>query len=140
MSSSGSARDFWDGGLLRNTPLRELLDAHQEYWKDVENKDEIPELEVYIVNVHPSKIDDDKIPKDHDGVKDRQNDIMYGDRTSRYDENVAHLITDYTNFVTKMKDLAKAAISKVNDIELQEQFQNILETKTISADAENMKI
>jgi NTE family protein len=134
MSSSGSARDFWDGGLLRNTPLRELLDAHQEYWKDVENKDEIPELEVYIVNVHPSKIDDDKIPKDHDGVKDRQNDIMYGDRTSRYDENVAHLITDYTNFVTKMKDLAKAAISKVNDIELQEQFQNILETKTISKD------
>ena len=36
-------RYFWDGGLLSNTPLRELLDAHQEYWRDVENKNEIPE-------------------------------------------------------------------------------------------------
>ena len=132
--NSEEIRYFWDGGLLSNTPLRELLDAHQEYWRDVENKDEIPELEVYIVNVHPSKVDCDKIPKDHDGVKDRQNDITYGDRTSRYDENITHLITDYTNFVTEMKELAKTAISKVNDKELKEKFQNILETKTISKD------
>lgn len=133
-------RYFWDGGLLSNTPLRELLDAHQEYWRDVENKedvenkDDIPELEIYIVNVHPSKVDCDKIPKDHDGVKDRQNDITYGDRSSRYDENMTHLITDYTNFATEMKELAKAAISKVNDKELKEKFQNILDTKTISKD------
>ena len=25
-------RRFWDGGLLSNTPLRELIQAHQEYW------------------------------------------------------------------------------------------------------------
>ena len=100
----------------------------------MENKDEIPELEVYIVNVHPSKVDHDKIPKDHDGVKDRQNDITYGDRSSRYDENMTHLITDYTNFVTEMKELAKAAISKVNDEKLQEKLLNILGTKTISKD------
>ncbi len=127
-------RYFWDGGLLSNTPLRELLDAHQEYWRDVENEDEIPELEVYIVNVHPSKVDCDKIPKDHDGIKDRQNDITYGDRSSHYDENMTHLITDYTNFATEMKELAKAAISKVNDEKLQEKFLNILGTKTISKD------
>ena len=70
-------RYFWDGGLLSNTPLKELLHAHQEYWKDVENINEIPELEVYIVNVHPSNIYISKIPMDHNGAKDRQNDITY---------------------------------------------------------------
>ena len=40
--NSEEIRYFWDGGLLSNTPLRELLDAHQEYWRDVVNKDEIP--------------------------------------------------------------------------------------------------
>ena len=31
---------------------------------------------------------------------------------------MTHLITDYTNFAKEMKELAKAAISKVNDKEL----------------------
>ena len=98
---------FWDGGLLSNTPFREFLNAHQQYWKDVENKDEIPALDVYIVNVHPFKISIDRIPKDHDGVKDRRNDILYGDRTSYYDENTSH-------FATEMKHLIEVAICKVN--------------------------
>ncbi len=29
------ARYFTDGGVLNNTPFRELLSAHREYWKDV---------------------------------------------------------------------------------------------------------
>ena len=24
---------FWDGGVLSNTPLRELITSHQDYWK-----------------------------------------------------------------------------------------------------------
>ena len=24
---------FWDGGLLSNTPIRELLDAHKKFWE-----------------------------------------------------------------------------------------------------------
>ena len=27
---------FWDGGLLSNTPLRELIQSHQDYWTKVE--------------------------------------------------------------------------------------------------------
>ena len=51
-------RYFWDGGLLSNTPFRELLRAHEDYWTVVEQrKNTIPDLEVYIVNLHPSKID-----------------------------------------------------------------------------------
>jgi NTE family protein len=72
---------FWDGGLLSNTPLRELLQSHRKYWANVENKDEAPDLEVYIVNVHPSTISVKDIPKHYDEVKDRRDDIIYGDRT-----------------------------------------------------------
>ncbi len=42
-------RQFCDGGLISNTPFRELLQAHQEYWlkviKDKENE-KIPNLEM----------------------------------------------------------------------------------------------
>ena len=47
-SKEKNMRYFWDGGLLSNTPIRELLDAHQQYWSEVENKGKIPDLEVYI--------------------------------------------------------------------------------------------
>ena len=30
-------RKFWDGGVLSNTPLKELLSAHKDYWINVEN-------------------------------------------------------------------------------------------------------
>ena len=127
-------RYFWDGGLLSSTPLRELLHSHQEYWKDVENINEIPELDVYIVNVHPSKIDIGKIPMDHNGVKDRHNDITYSDRNSRYDEKVTRLIGDYASLVTEMKDLLEEAIYKVNDKKtknvLKRKLNDILVTKT----------
>jgi NTE family protein len=134
-------RYFWDGGLLSSTPLRELLHAHQEYWKDVQNINKIPDLDVYIVNVHPSKISFDMIPMDHNGVKDRQNDIIYADRNSRYDENMTRLIGDYADFVTEMKDLLEYAIRKVNDKTekglLKRKFKDILLTNTFSKDRKN---
>jgi NTE family protein len=127
-------RYFWDGGLLSSTPLRELLHSHKEYWKGVENINEIPELDVYIVNVHPSKIDIGKIPMDHNGVKDRQNDITYSDRNSRYDEKLTRLIGDYASLVTEMKDLLEEAIYKVNNENdkdvLKRKLNDILITKT----------
>jgi NTE family protein len=132
-------RYFWDGGLLSNTPIRELLDAHQQYWSEVENKDKIPDLEVYIVNVHPSKMDIQSLPEDYDGAKDRKNDIIFGDRTSHYDEKMAHLIADYANFGTQMKGLAYEAISQVNDEkkkqELEERLKTILATRTTNKDS-----
>jgi rRNA pseudouridine-1189 N-methylase Emg1 (Nep1/Mra1 family) len=89
---------------------------------------------VYIVSVHPSKIDIGKIPMDHNGVKDRQNDIIYSDRNSLYDENMTRLISDYANFVTEMKDLLEDAICKVNDEKdkgvLKRKLNDILVTNT----------
>lgn len=49
-------RCFWDGGLLSHTPFRELLQAHKDYWTLVKRSNPIPDLEVYIVNLHPSKL------------------------------------------------------------------------------------
>lgn len=79
------------------------------------------------------------MPKDRDGVKDRTNDIVYGDRTSHYDEKMAHLIADYANFGTQIKGLADEAISQVNDEkkkhELEERLKAILTTKSTNKDS-----
>jgi NTE family protein len=111
-------RNFCDGGLLSNTPFRELLQAHQDYWLGIIDKDnqKIPDLDVYIVNVHPSKQDPilsgghdkdkDRINDDHDGVRDRINDITYFDKNSRYDENAVYTELDYSEIIDCLKDLA----------------------------------
>src|ERR671916_1796909 len=123
-------RKFCDGGILSNTPFRELLQAHRDYWKRIvgEDKDEIPDLEVYIINVHPSK--QDEVPADVDGVRDRINDITLSDRNSHYEEMVADLVTDYTDLIDKLKELAKSHFkNKVKkDIILQNEFENLLKS------------
>jgi len=131
---------YCDGGLLSNTPFRELLQAHQEYWKDIAGGDKIPDLDVYIVNVHPSMQND--IALDHDGIKGRINDITFCDRNSHYDEKIAHLLTDYSNFTIQMRDLAVEAISKiVNESiksKLQDKFDDIL-TRSATNKGQNHK-
>ncbi len=127
-------RYFWDGGLLSNTPFRELLQAHKDYWTDVERSNIIPDLEIYIVNLHPSKIDDINPPIDHDGVKDRQNDLNFCDRNSLHDEEMVRLVSNYQDFVTQMKYLAEKAISKTNDPHLVDEFNGILETHIAGKD------
>ncbi len=129
---------FWDGGLS-NTPF---LQAHQRYWLDVvpqtikDNDICVPDLEVYIVNLHPSK--QYNLPIDHDGVKDRQNDIIFGDRSSHYDERLAHLVSDLQDFATQMKDLSTESISKVSKEsdkrKLKGKFDNIIATTSTSKD------
>ena len=136
-----NTRYFCDGGLLSNTPLRELLQAHQEYWQGLEPAEKIPDLEVYIINVHPSKMDINRLPDNYDGVKDRKNDIIFGDRNSLYDEKMSHLTTDYTNLVIQLKNLAEEAIYNSDNNskkkELGEKLKDILATKTISKDGKD---
>lgn len=129
-------RYFWDGGLLSNMPFREVLQAHQEYWENVEPKEKMPDLEVYIINVHPSKMDKDILPHDYDGIKDRKNDILFSDRNSHYDENISNLVADYNNFVMQMKNLLDDALNKFDDTNIKEDFEkklkHILALKTTS--------
>jgi hypothetical protein len=38
-------RHFWDGGLLTNTPLAELVVLHRDYWYKIRGlKDKVPTL------------------------------------------------------------------------------------------------
>ncbi len=85
------SRKFWDGGLLSNTPLTELLESHRDYWINVEKNEQAPDLEVCIVNVHPSKIDVHEMDSsiNYDFIKDRNNDIVYGDRSYKEQLSIA---------------------------------------------------
>ena len=98
-------RSFWDGGLLANTPLRQTILAHRDYWHQVRRaKDNIPKLRYVIINLHPDR--QDYLPSDYDGVVDRKNDIMFHDRT-RYDENVAVLVSDFIRLAKTLIKLAE---------------------------------
>jgi hypothetical protein len=99
-------------GVLSNTPLREVLEEHRNYWLKVKrkicgtigSKYPVPDLEVYIVDLHPPK--QNNIPFDHDGVVNRNNDITFHDRTS-YDRKVAMLVTDYINLTSELIKVSK---------------------------------
>jgi NTE family protein len=116
-NSTNSLRSFWDGGLLANTPLRQTILAHRDYWLNVRKIEEnVPRLRYGIINLHPSK--QDYLPSDYDGVVDRKNDIIYHDRT-QFDENVAVLVSDFIRLAKSLIKLSeengvsKGALRKV---------------------------
>jgi hypothetical protein len=98
-----SGRYFWDGWLVSNTPLRELIQSHQDYWTNTVHAALVPDLEVYIVDVWPSETP--SLPTDHDGVKDRMQDLIYCDR-SDYDKKVGMLVTDLITLSKSLMQLA----------------------------------
>jgi predicted acylesterase/phospholipase RssA len=120
---------FWDGGLLSNTPIRELLEAHKRFWErrigpeNLENTfrrntinkvvemneynnpldrhaHRIPDLEMYIVNlVSPNETAGNSVPDDFDGVKGRHMDIKLG---GGYDVKTDELLTGYVNLIERL--------------------------------------
>ena len=125
-----TTRCCWDGGLLSNSPLREVISAHKLFWElqreakheDIEtsswiefskgNRFDIPNLQVYIVDLWPPK--EEEIPNDRDKVLDRKNDITYQNKTD-YDQKVAIFVSDYIDLVEKIGDIAVEAINSIND-------------------------
>lgn len=110
-------RIFWDGGFRSNTPLREVIQAHTDYWRNKhritttvnkaeKTEQDIPDLEVYIADLWPSVLEDQPISFDHDFVEDRKLDVIFGDRTD-YDEKVANVVTDYVHLARQLRNLAK---------------------------------
>jgi NTE family protein len=99
-------RYFWDGAYLSNTPLRQVLHYHRDYWLKVHEPkregEEVPDLEVYIVNLYPSI--EHSIPQDPDSIQDRETDISFHDRTA-YDLKVAEMTTDYIDLVKELSDI-----------------------------------
>lgn len=117
-------RHFWDGGIMSNTPLTQLVRLHRLYWLKVKGlRDTVPRLDIGIVNVHPVK--DDRIPWDHDGVKNRNNDITFSDRTEREQEALL-LASDYVDLARELIKIAKDHGVKENII------NDLLNNKTMN--------
>ena len=104
---------FWDAGILSNTPLRELIQAHRDYWYKDKDK-EVPDLQVYIVNIWPVKESGMTPPSDNDGLNDRRNDLMFHDKTG-YDRKVAETVTDYIDYIDKLTRFSEKAINSVQN-------------------------
>jgi NTE family protein len=114
--TSEKMRTFWDGGVSSNTPLRELISQHKEFWAeyigheklwDGEKGVKIPALDVYIADVWPAKITDYPVPSDNDFVISRKSNLLLMDKTE-YEESVTKMITQYMQLVEKL-------INKLND-------------------------
>ena len=132
-----NGRKFWDGGILSNTPIREVIQAHKEFWeyqigsKELENSvlDEgnliVPDLELYIVNLWHS--DDKVVPSDPDGITARHADIKSHDQ---YYVNESILITHYIDLIEKLIQIRNGK----NNYELKKEINKILQNYTTSRD------
>jgi NTE family protein len=117
-------RYFWDGGIMSNTPLTQLVRLHRLYWLKVKGlRDTVPRLDIGIVNVHPVR--QDAIPLDHDGVINRNNDITFSDRTEREQEALL-LVSDYVDLARGLINIAKNHGAKENII------NDLLNSKTMN--------
>jgi NTE family protein len=113
---------FWDGGILSNTPLREVLQTHRDYWfKTIgggEPESKVPDLEVYIIGLWPSSNDDglesDVVPSDYDGIKAKLYAISLSDKTE-YDEKTAIIVSDYIEIIKRIRALALKNIKNDGD-------------------------
>jgi predicted acylesterase/phospholipase RssA len=109
-------RYFWDGGILSNTPLRELIQWHKDYWYRVMGKEAdnapVPNLDVYIVDVWPTR--EENIPLDHDGALDRKEDLLLNDKTD-YDQKVADIVSDYITLFHRTREVALNYIKGQNE-------------------------
>jgi NTE family protein len=98
-------RRFWDGGMLTNTPLSQLVVLHRDYWYKIRGlKDKVPTLAIAVINVHPTR--QTEIPTDHDGVVSRNNDITFSDRSHR-EQEILLLVSDYIDLVRDLIKIAK---------------------------------
>ena len=108
-------RYFWDGGLLANTPLVQLILLHRQFWYKIRGlKESLPKLNILLINLHPSRVD--KIPWDFDGVVNRNIDITFADKSER-DQNVILLLSDFVDLSKKLIDIAKSHGIKQNVID-----------------------
>jgi len=137
MGVKSEERVFWDGGFRSNTPLREVLQAHRDYWlwraKDKEEefarhhkhvRDQVQEIK---------KEDDGEYDKYENVVPDLEiyiadlwpselkEDPISFDRDfvenkkwnlilgdkTDYDEQVASVVTDYVDLARRLKNMAE---------------------------------
>jgi NTE family protein len=82
----------WDGGLLSNTPLREVID----YASPVNDK------RICIVENYPKRVN--TLPKNLPEVYHRARDIMFSDKTE-HNITMSRVITRYLNYIEELYQL-----------------------------------
>lgn len=136
-------KKYWDGGILSNTPVREVLSEHSKFWvrklgldlganPDIdfekgkewfkkENKEEqnknadkkIPKLDLCIVNLYPSK-ETGKLPSLYDyDLTKDRENDIKYHDKTDYDLKLANVVSDYNDFVKSVGEVAIEAIEEI---------------------------
>ncbi len=92
-------RTFWDGAFLANTPLRQVMRLHRRYWTDRKKEDDVPDLEIFIINLYPSV--ENGVPTSPDAIQDRQIDLTFHDRT-KFQVKVDKMRSNYIDALQKL--------------------------------------
>jgi NTE family protein len=97
-------RYLWDGSLLSNTPLREVIDASPKYDK-----------KVYIVNLFPRY--QQEVPHNIFDAWHRARDIIHTDKTD-HNIRMSKVISRYLTLMRQMHDL-------LNNIQIEEDLRDL---------------
>ena len=90
-----SGKYLWDGTLLSNTPLREIIDASPKHYK-----------KVYVVDLFPHN--QPEIPKNMFEVWHRARDIMHTDKTE-HNVRMSKIINRYLTLIRDMYEIINTA-------------------------------
>ena len=81
----------WDGSLLSNTPIREVMVASPSKNKNI-----------FVVESYPKKIE--KLPANMSEVMSRSKDLMFSDKTQSL-QKMSRLITKHVNLIETLYDI-----------------------------------
>ncbi len=106
---------LWDGALLSNTPLREVIDAAP-----------ISDKIVYLVNIFPHY--QKELPRDMFEAWHRARDIIYTDKTDNT-IRLSRIISRYLSLLKEMHDLlmitSNTKLKEGHDTKLKERFKKM---------------
>ena len=102
----------WDGGLLSNTPVREVIDASP-----------VADKRIIIVENYPKNID--TLPQNIPEVFHRARDIMFSDKTL-HNVKMSRLITKYLQFIDQLYQIVE---DHVDPTDLDDDTRRTIQTK-----------
>jgi predicted acylesterase/phospholipase RssA len=98
--TSGKSEFYWDGGIVDNTPLGEVVDAFS-------SGDDVDRVAV-VMNLYPLV---GRLPRNLAEVEDRKHELSFGNRL-RQDGNTAARINDLLETIKRLKSIAKQPLGK----------------------------
>jgi NTE family protein len=90
----------WDGGLLSNTPLREVIDASP-----------VNDKRTFLVENYPKKVE--ALPKNLPEVYHRARDIMFSDKTE-HNITMSKVITRYLDYIEELYQILEDNVDRIN--------------------------